>query len=305
MQRLAREGNLIYTCSPFHSPKLTVRPGERFQIETELNNGDWLQHEDDSPVGRAKAFPYVNPATGPVYVEGARPGDALAVHIEAIDVWHLGYTAIVHGKNPFKNWIRGEEWGPQFRVVRIADGLVHWSERLTIPVQPMIGVIGTAPEIEAISNTDNGRHGGNLDVQEIGPGATVLLPVEVEGALLHIGDVHAVQGDGELCCGGGIETRSTVTLSVELRERPKAMTWPRIETPTHIATLGCARPLDDAFRIAVEEMVLWLEADYGLSQPEALMLLGQIAEARATQFVNPKYTYICKVDRRYLEALSS
>lgn len=300
MQKLQREGNLVYTCSAAHPPRLRVQPGEQFQVETELSTGSWLQSATDNPEGRVASFPYVNPATGPVYVERARPGHALAVHIDAIDLWHLGYTQIVQGSNPFRNWIRKEEWGNQFRVLQIGETFIHWSNRVKIAVRPMIGVIGTAPEIEAISNTDNGPHGGNLDVQEVAPGHTVFLPVFVEGALLHVGDVHAVQGDGELCCAGGIETRATVTLSVDVVRRPESMTMPRIETPSHLVALGFARPLEDAFRSAVQELIYWLEEDYGLSQPEALMLLGQVAEARATQLVNPKYTYVCKIDKRYL-----
>ena len=300
MQRLAKADNLVYTCSPFHPPKMTVKPGETFQVETELTSGQWLQELGDDPDTRERGFPYVNPATGPISIEGAKPGDVLAVHIEAIDLADIGYTQIVPGKNPFPNWIRETEWGHQFKVVRIADGFVHWSDSLKIPIAPMIGVIGVAPEIEAISNADNGVHGGNLDIQEVTAGNRVLLPVQVEGALLHVGDVHAVQGDGELCCAGGIETRSVLTLRVELIPKPEAMTWPRIETADHLLAIGCARPLDDAFRIAVQELVLWMEADYGFSQPEALMLLGQVAEARCTQFVNPKFTYVCKINKRYL-----
>ena len=303
MQLLSKSGNLVYTHSAANPPKMTVRPGESFQVETELNSGDWLRSIDDNPNMRSRTFPYVNPATGPVLIEGAQPGDMILVHIEAIDLADLGYTQIGLGINPFKNWIRRDEWGDQFKIVRISDGVVHWSERLKIPIQPMIGVIGVAPEIEGISNADNGPHGGNLDTQEVTVGSTIMLPVFVAGALLHVGDVHAVQGDGELCTAGGIETRSTLTLRVEIAPKPQAMTWPRIETDTHIVAMGCARPLDDAFRIAVEQMIYWLGEEYKVSQPEALMLLGQIAEARATQFVNPKFTYVCRVAKRYLAAL--
>lgn len=300
MQFLPKADNLVYTCSPFHEPKMTVQPGETFQIETELTSGEWLQDLDDNPLDRDRGFPFVNPATGPVYIEGAKPGDAIVVHIEAIDLADIGYTQIVPGANPFPNWIRGEEWGNQFKVVRIADGVVHWSDRIKIPIAPMIGVIATAPLIEAVSNADNGKHGGNLDIQEVTAGNRVILPVEVEGALLHIGDVHAVQGDGELCCAGGIETRSVVTVRVEIIPRPAAFMWPRIETDTHVIAIGCARPLDDAFRIAVSELVHWMAADFGFSEPEALMLLGQVAEARCTQLVNPKFTYVAKIARSYL-----
>ncbi|UCB45143.1 MAG: acetamidase/formamidase family protein, partial [Spirochaetota bacterium] len=291
------------THSAAHEPRMTVRPGERFQVETELATGAWLQTIDSDPEGTASTFPYVNPTTGPVFIEGTKPGDMLVVLVEKIEVEDLGYTQIIQGHNPFINWVRKEEWGNQFKVVRISDGVVHWSETLKLPVTPMIGTIGTAPEIGAITNADNGLHGGNMDIQEVAEGNTLFLPVFVEGALLHMGDVHAIQGDGELCCGGGIEARSTLTVSVEVAPKPTSMTWPRIETPTHIATVGCARPLEDAFRISVEEMIYWLGEDYGLSQPNAVMLLGQIAEARCTQLVDPKYSYICKVRKSYLDKL--
>ena len=187
MRKLQRTDNLVYTHSAAHEPKMIVRPGERFQVETELNTGAWLQSIDSDPEGSASSFPYVNPTTGPVYIEGANVGDMLAVHIEKIEVCDLGYTQIVPGDNPFVNWIRKTEWGKQFRVVKISDGVVHWSDRLKLPVKPMIGTIGVAPEIEGISNADNGPHGGNMDVQEVTEGNTVFLPVYVEGALLTSG----------------------------------------------------------------------------------------------------------------------
>jgi acetamidase/formamidase len=109
-----------------------------------------------------------------------------------------------------------------------------------------------------------------------------------------------VQGDA-VCNGmGAFDIRGRVTLSVELALKPSALTWPRIETPEHLCTIACARPLDDALRIAFQEMVLWLEQDYGFSRADAYMLLGSIAEARCTQMVNPKFTYICKVRKELL-----
>jgi acetamidase/formamidase len=164
----------------------------------------------------------------------------------------------------------------------------------------MVGVIGCAPAHESVSTADNGPHGGNLDVQEIGPGCRVYLPVEVDGALFALGDCHARQGDGELCGIGAIECRTHTTVRLDLAPRPPEMRWPRIETDTHIGCVACARPLEDAFRLAAAELVSWLCADYAMSSAEAVLLLGQVAEARATQIVNPKYTYIVKIARRWL-----
>jgi amidase len=164
----------------------------------------------------------------------------------------------------------------------------------------MIGVIGVAPVAGGTLTVDNGTHGGNLDIQEVTNGNRIMFPVFHEGAYLYFGDVHALQGDAECNGMGAIEIRGHLKLKVDLVRAPSRMTWPRIETPTHICTVGCARPLDDALRIAFEEMIYWLEEGYGIPGAEAYMLLGQIAEARCTQMVNPKFTYVCKVDKRYL-----
>ncbi|HWF54019.1 MAG TPA: acetamidase/formamidase family protein, partial [Solirubrobacteraceae bacterium] len=181
----------------------------------------------------------------------------------------------------------------------IKDGLIELGGR-RLPVEPMVGVIGTAPLIEAVSTVDNGPHGGNLDVQEFTAGTTVYLPVFVDGALFALGDCHARQGDGELCGCGGIECRTYTTVTLDIASRPAAMRWPRFETDTHIGAVACARPLEDAFRLAVRELITWMVADYGFSQEDALLLLGQVAEARATQIVNPKFTYLAKVAKRWL-----
>jgi amidase len=154
----------------------------------------------------------------------------------------------------------------------------------------------------AVLTVDNGPHGGNMDVQEITTGNTVMLRVHKDGAHLFAGDCHAIQGDGEANGMGAIEIAAVLKLRVGLAKAPARLTWPRVETPTHIGTIGCARPLEDAMRIAFEEMVYWMEEEYGIPAPEGYMLLGQVAEARCTQVVNPKYTYICKVSKALLKS---
>jgi acetamidase/formamidase len=180
------------------------------------------------------------------------------------------------------------------------DGNVHWNRHLKLPVKPMIGVAGVAPVHGAVLTVDNGPHGGNLDVQEITTGNSVFFRVNKSGTHLFLGDCHAIQGDGECNGMGAIEIAATLTVKVSLEKAPARLNHPRIETATHICTLGCARPLEDAMRIAFEEMVYWMEEDYKIPAAEGYMLLGQIAEARCTQVVNPKYTYICKVSKSLL-----
>ena len=294
------KGNVCHTLSPGHPPTATVAPGSRLRIETELNLGDVLHTVDDKFDQSMLSLPYVNGATGPVAVQGATAGHVLACRILDIELVPPGVTALLPGVGAFPDWIRREEFGVHSRVVDVQDGFVMWDRGLRIPVQPMVGVIGTAPLIEAVSTTDNGPHGGNLDIQEFAPGTTVYLPVQVDGALMFLGDCHAVQGDGELCGCGAIEIRTFTTVEVDLALRPRGMVWPRFETATHIAAVGCARPLEDAFRLSVEELIRWMAEDYGFTDPDALMLLGQVAEARCTQVVNPKYTYVTKIAKRYL-----
>jgi acetamidase/formamidase len=200
----------------------------------------------------------------------------------------------------FPDWIWKRQ--PEFfdtQPMKVGDGVIHWKNGKKIPIKPMVGVIGVAPIAGAFLTLDNGEHGGNLDVQELGPGGTLHLPIQHDDAYFYVGDCHARQGDGEVSGMGATEIPAEVTLSVELADRPKRMTWPRFETETHIGTIACARPLEDAMRTAFQEMIYWL-GDYGMSEPEAYKLLGTIAEARCTQMVNPKYTYVCKVDRSFL-----
>src|SRR5206468_2202262 len=148
---------------------------------------------------------------------------------------------------------------------------------------------------ERIANVWGGPWGGNFDVQEITTDATVYLKVNVPGALLHVGHMHAIQGDGEICGAGGIEASGKVRLRCTLMPAPAHFHWPRIENETHIMTVAMARPAEDAFRHALEALVLWLESDFGFSRGEAYLYLGQVLEARCTQFVNPTFTYVAKV----------
>jgi len=291
-------GELYYTHSRHNQPTLFVEPGESFAVDTELCSGDWLKDISDRyqpGVGRGP-----NPSSGCVFVKGAKPGDMLAVRIDSIEPDELGFTGSGPGANPFPDWIRQKEWGVVAKTVRIREGFVEWSDSLRLPVRPMIGMLGTAPACEEFLNSRNGPYGGNLDAQEVAAGATVYLPVYVEGALLHVGDVHAIQGDGEICCGGGIECRSTVQLAVDVLPKPSRMSWPRFGNRTHIGCIACARPAEDAFRLAVQDLIYWLADDYDMDEREAYLLLGQVLEARCTQFVDPLYTYVAKVALQFL-----
>jgi amidase len=295
------KGDVKFTLSPEHEPVAIVAPGSRLRIETELNIGDVLHSPDDRFDPSMVRFPYLNGATGPIAVEGATPENALVCDIEAIELIPPGFTALMPRAGPFVDWIRHRGFGVHAKVVDVRDGHVIWDETRRIPLAPMVGLLGTAPLLEAVSTIDNGRHGGNLDVQEFGEGCRVLLPIAVVGGLFYLGDCHAVQGDGELCGLGAIEIRTQTTVRLDLIPAPAGMRWPRVETKDHIGAVACARPLEDAFRLSVEELVGWMVDDYDFTAPEAVLLLGQVAEARCTQLANPKYTYITKIRKSYLQ----
>jgi acetamidase/formamidase len=298
---VTKAGNIKYALSGDETFVAAVAPGDTFKVETAINVNDGTirfvgQQLTESDV----TLPYVNGATGPIEVKGAKPGDMLSVEILHMELDTIGFTALWPGIGMFPDWVRRKEFGLQTKVVSVTDGLVHWNDTLKLPVRPMIGVIGVAPVHGAVLTVDNGPHGGNLDVQEVTTGNTVMLRVSKPGAHLFLGDCHAIQGDGEANGMGAIEIATVLTVRVNLSAAPARLNHPRIETPTHLCTTGCARPLEDAMRIAFEEMIYWMADDFGIPEPEAYMLLGQVAEARCTQVVNPKYTYICKIPKDIL-----
>ena len=302
-KRVTKSGNIKYALSGDDPFVARVQPEEAFVVEAAININDGVIRFVGQQLTPADVtLPFVNGATGPIEVEGAKPGDMLCIEVLDMELEGLGFTSLWPGIGIFPDWVRRKEFGIQTRVVEVKDGVVHWSDKVKLPVRPMIGVVGVAPIHGAVLTVDNGPHGGNLDVQEITPGNTVMLRVNRDGAHLFLGDCHALQGDGECNGMGAIEIAAVLTVRVTLAPAPRRMTWPRIDTPSHICTLGCARPLEDAMRTAFEEMVYWLEDDYRIPEPEGYMLLGQIAEARCTQMVNPKFTYICKVPKEILAA---
>ena len=209
-----------------------------------------------------------NPATGPVAVEGAQPGDALALEILEIRPGPLGYTTI----RPTWGLITGVVDRSQAKILRVEGNDVVFAPGVRFPVRPMIGTIGTAPAGEPVSNMYAGPHGGNMDNNDVAPGATVFLPVFVPGGLFGLGDVHASMGDGELS-GGGFDVPAEVTLRVGLRKGLR-LRWPRIERDGHVITTGAHGDPLEAMRLAVEEMVGLLGEHLRLGRADALMLLS-------------------------------
>lgn len=290
---------LYFETGPSNAPTLRVRPGEAFEVQTQLNRGPWIDHHPEAERLHA-LLRGGNPASGCVWVEGAEPGMALKVHVGAIRLDPLGFTRFKGGNGAMPSWLGGSGLGPLERLVTIRDGMIEWGDGRRLPARPMLGFVGTAPRHETWANVWGGPWGGNLDVQELTTGAVLTLPVEAPGALLHVGDMHAIQGDGEICGAGGIEASGVVELRCELAERPRSFHWPRIEDATHRMIVAQGRPAEEAFRAALEGLVLWMEEE-GWDRGDAYLWLGQVLEARCTQFVNPTFSYVAKVGRGWWE----
>ena len=300
MQRASRK-YVTTEHSRYNTPQITVKPGEIFEVETQLCSGEWLKDIND--VWRDELATGPNP-TVVVAVDGASPGDSLLVHIHNIEPDVIGYTGFIGRGHGFANRIIDRDWGYNLRVVRIEDGFIRFSPEKRIPVNPMIGTLGTAPGGDPVSNARGGAHGGNMDAQVVRAGAIITLPIDVPGALLHIGDVHAVQGDGEINGAGGIECRSLVTLHTEIVKRPARTGCVRAENDTHLCAVACGDEMDECCATATRELLYWMCDRYGMDERDAYLLLGQVMEMRVPQLVNPTHTITAQIAKSELYLLT-
>lgn len=299
-----QQAEFHFTIGPYSKPVLTVAPGDRIVVDTRDAFSGRIKTEADKPSEKIK-MPFANPQNGPIMIEGAEPGDALAVHIEAM---------LPRGEQPRGTCALIPEFGaltgtyytatlntPLPEIVRkilVDENTVHWSDKVKLPYRPHIGTLSCSPEIDSISSLTPDNHGGNMDLPDMGPGTVTYLPVRVPGARLFIGDAHACQGDGEVC-GVAVEHASTTTIRVDLI-KGWAIEWPRLEADDFIMAIGSTRPLEDATRIAYRELIRWMVADYGYEQFDAYMMLSQCGRVRLGNFVDPKYTVGAAVLKKYL-----
>ncbi|GLL02832.1 acetamidase/formamidase family protein [Dactylosporangium matsuzakiense] len=254
---------------------------------------------------------YLNPQTGPFYIEGAEPGDTLVVHFLSIEPRHdwgvsttvpffgsltaTGLTAMLHEPLAERTW---------FYELDLTERLVRYSALDTafqaeLPLDPMHGTVGVAPPLgEVRSSLTPGSWGGNMDTPEMRAGTTCYLGVNVEGALLSLGDGHARQGEGETC-GVAVECAMDTVLVVELLKAVPTP-WPRLEDDSFIMTTGSARPLEDAFRIAHTELVRWVAELIGLSTLDAYQLVSQAALTPVANVVDTNYTVVAKFPKALL-----
>lgn len=289
------DSKILFSFDKDLEPVLKVPSGETVRIRTKDCFGNQLQGPEDqlSEID----WEAINPATGPIYVEGAVAGGTLKVHIDNIEL--DAQTSSCTGKDEGVCGDRFSDWATHF--CKVEDGKVVWDERLSIPLAPMIGVIGVAPEGEPVNCGTPGKHGGNMDNTAIAAGATLYFPVAVDGALFGCGDMHAVMGDGEVSVSGAeVAGYATVTLTA-LPEL--SVPNPLIENETHFGIIVSAESLDKAAELAVQQMVDLLASRTNESEADLVMLLSLVADVRVCQMVDPEKTVRFMVPKYVLDAI--
>jgi len=317
MRHNVKPSRYFYTFGP-NEPSYHIKPGDYIVAPT-VDAGGHDQAGNPIPDEMKHRIPGTelrqsNPLTGPFYVEGAEPGDALAITIQQISLNRpRAYSRI----GPHFGCLTEEVPGRWFLLNSSLETIYYdWKldlERKTgilelqgsrlakveIPLHPFLGSIGVAPRFGRVEmSLTPGEYGGNMDCVETKAGSTLYLPVFVRGGYLAFGDAHAAQGDGEIC-GVALETTAEVTMKVDIVEG-KSIEWPRIEDDNWIMTACSSRPLMEAYKIAHYEMVKWLESEYGFERWEALQLLSQVGRCRIGNVVDPCYTVVAKFPKKYL-----
>jgi amidase len=293
--------------SAANKPVLTMAPGDSVQTTTVDAGG-----KDEKGVSRVLGG---NPETGPFYVETAAPGDTLVVHLTRVRLnrdWAGSDDFLVGRAVDSELAVKMKDLGKSVRWhldvehgVATPEKPAEHLTRYAVPLRPMLGCVAVAPgPSQAAPGTgDSGHYGGNMDFNEIVEGATVYLPVSVPGALLYVGDGHALQGDGELN-GNALETSMDVEFKVDVIAG-KRIPGPRVESATHIMAMGLEGSLDDAFRGATANMAQWLTDEYKLTPSEVAQVLGTSAEYKVSEVADRNAGMVLKINKERLKSLAS
>jgi acetamidase/formamidase len=296
-------------------PLLKVKPGTIIQLYTEDCFGGVVTSAQTLP-SKVCVFPYLNPVSGPIFIEGAKSGDTVAVHfieIEPARDWavsstfpHFGalttthQTAMLHDPLEERVWVY--EVDKKNRTVKYNSTKSDYS--VLLPLDPMHGTVGVAPGgFESRATITPDAHGGNMDTPELRAGTTVYFGVNHNGALLSIGDGHCRQGEGEVI-GTAVESAMNTVIVVDLI-KGEYTAWPRIESDDFIMSTGSTRPLEDAYRISQHDLVNWVAAESKMDVLDALQLISQIGRAPVGNVVDPNYTFVSMVEKRYLPTQSA
>jgi len=291
MERISRE-HVIFEMNKSNEPVLTVDSGTDVVFETQDCFSGEVQTEADT-VSRID-FSKVNPATGPLYINNAEIGDTLKVTIRRITLDDEGAVLTAPGLGLFADDIEKEETA----IAEVTDDATLYKEH-KVPLRKMVGVIGTAPAGEGVNTGTPHDHGGNLDTTLLGEGATLYLPVNVEGALLAMGDMHSSMGDGEIM-GSGLEIAGEIEVHVEVVKN-NDFPLPFVETDELYATLASRETMEEASKVALDHMVELIQAKSDLTFNQAGMLLSIAGDLKVSQAVNPNKTMRMELRKDILE----
>ena len=314
LTRIKRDQIQFYF-DPAVEPVASIRSGESLIVETEDAHWGSIRSEQDVYQSLGEVFEKLggaNPVTGPIYVEGARPGDCIAVHLDEIVVAPVqgqGYTVLTPGLGGLvSNYTLQPALTPRTTIVKVAQGMALFpvkGKTVSIPCAPFLGTIGVAPRAEKRLSYFQGMDFlGNVDLPLIGPPNTLVLPVHVEGALLSLGDAHIAQGDGEIS-GAAIETQADVRLTVTVLPKADAqyVGLPQINSEAWIGSIASFGGVHtgDAIRAAYIDVINRMVRFHGFTLEEAYSLICQVGRVRIGQVVDPLYSVAVTVERRYLE----
>jgi len=276
--------NVVYQFSPNNKPAASVKPGDTLVLETDDCFRSQIKSEKD--LVTSVDFSQVNPATGPIEVEGAKPGDVLVVEIQDIEVGKTGFMVTIPDEGAFGQKITH----PVTKVVPVSDGRFYFTPKLSFPVNPMIGVIGVSPGDRSVPCGEIGDHGGNMDAKVIADGAKIYFKVRQDGAMVAMGDVHAGMGDGEaVICG--VEITATIKIRVDLIKSPPFVPpRPVVEYENTIITIGHGPTLDEAAHTALDDMLELIHYKTGMTINETSMLISAVGDLRVCQIVDPQKT---------------
>lgn len=292
MKQLCSSEATIYAFDKKNPPQLRVKAGECVKIITK----DCFSNQVDNDHRLADInWNQINPATGPIFVEGAEAGDILKVSIDSITVADQGVCAVGPGFGliPLPEMTQ--------KIIPIRDQQLHFSDEIILPLNPMIGVIGVAPKEEPISTGTPAEHGGNMDTKLIQEGATLYLPIFVEGALFALGDLHAAMGDGEIG-GSGVEVAGEVIVTLDLIKEQR-LTHPVVENEESFAFLVSRKTIDDALTEATNIGVQKLAEKLKISLEEATMLGSIACDVEISQLVDPQLTARFVIPKKLLPHL--
>ena len=289
-----RKDQVVYAMGKDNPPALTIDSGDVVVAECFDCFGGMIRTPQDNP--DAIDHDLLNPATGPVFIREAEPGDVLAVDLLDIQVAEQGAAPLYTEFGFLKD---DADIGAFTKIAAVGNGVIEYREDIRIPVRAMLGTLGVAPAGDPISNLWMGDHGANMDHKDVCAGNTVYLPVYVPGGLLAFGDAHAVSGDGETAAAG-LEIESVVTLRARVI-KGRSLPRPLIESPTEFMTCGWGMTMEEATSCAMRDMVDLLEEKLRISRVEACNLAGLVGDARpgnavtspgAMRFSMPKGIFI-------------